>query len=119
MVQKMTKMLKLAVCIIFLNGCYYDAENELYPAANCSVIGSYSSEVLPLINSKCISCHSNTSPSGGIDLSTYDKVKNQSALILQTIKHTGNSNMPKGEPQLPKCDIQKFSKWIEIGMPNN
>ena len=118
-----TKYFILIIIICFIGqGCYYDAENYLYPNTNgcVGIKGSYATEVQPLMTLQCKGCHSGAAAGGGVNLETYDQVKLYSTKILSTINHTpGSSFMPKGEPQLSPCDIKKVQTWVDIGMPNN
>lgn len=116
------KIIKLAIAIVILavQGCYYDAENYLYPESVCNSKGYFAAEVQPLINTKCKSCHTASSAGGGIILETYDQIKTNSAKVLSTMNHAANvSAMPKGEPIMPACEIKKVQLWIDGGMLNN
>lgn len=107
---------------MLLYSCYYDAENLMYSdGSNCdSIKGIYSTEVKPLIDKKCISCHNTSNQSGNVNLDTYTGVKNNSGKIFGSISHTGgNSPMPKGEPKMSDCEIKKVQLWISNGSPNN
>ena len=122
MARSMIKYL-LIILVLVVQGCYYDAENDLYPFSNTncdSVKGTYSTEVLPLMETKCKSCHTGASAGGGILIENYDQTKANAAKILTSINHsTGVSAMPKGEPIMPICEIKKIQKWVDNGTPNN
>lgn len=88
---------------------------------------TFSGDVWPVINSNCKSCHSGTSPSGGIRLEDYDDVKAQGGIsagqpgsLYGAISHnSGNTNMPQNASKLSACTIKKIKAWIDGGMPNN
>lgn len=109
-----------------LSGCYYDKEELLYPGS-CTTPAAplFSVDVLPLLNSRCNSCHSTSSSSssgGGIILDDYTEVKKQadSGKLLGAIQHaSGYSAMPKNSGKIPACEIQKIQNWIASGTLNN
>jgi hypothetical protein len=108
-----------------VSACYYDVEEELYgPPTQCdtSFTPSYSSHVAPLVESKCLVCHSAASQLGGINLEGYAAVSNyiSNGRLLGSIAHSpGFSPMPKGLPKLDACDILTVERWIQGGALNN
>ncbi len=110
--------------MIFLSSCYYDNVEELYPqpiACDTTNI-TFSSDVLPILDASCISCHSGGAPAGNVNLETYiDIVASvNSGGLMGTIKHeSGWSTMPKNGAKLDDCTIAKLDIWIADGMPNN
>jgi mono/diheme cytochrome c family protein len=103
------------------SGCYYDAENELYGTNSCdSTTGTYSTEVKPLMDNFCVSCHSTAVKNGGIALDSHAEVSANATKVLATLDHqAGVSQMPKGSPKLDECEIKKVRIWIEKGKQNN
>ncbi len=123
-------MKALLICIIvvlaFFSGCYYDSRENLYPTLNqtCTdtVNVTYSSKIVPILSSYCTSCHSGSSPSGNVQLSTYAGVKAvvDNGKLLGSIKQNGTASpMPQSGGKLDDCKITAFSKWINAGAPNN
>ena len=114
-------------CLAFLAGCYYDTRENLYPSldnsCNDTIDVTYSSKIVPILNSYCISCHSGSNPSGNINLTSYASVKAQvdnNNKLLSSIKQDGKASaMPKGGGKLDDCMIATFTKWINAGAPNN
>ncbi len=83
---------------------------------------NYSSTIRPLLGTHCTGCHSGPAPSGNIDLSVYDGVRNValSGRLLGAITHTpGFQPMPQGGNKLGDCQIQQIRSWIDAGAPNN
>ncbi|MCB9265568.1 MAG: hypothetical protein H6558_11120 [Lewinellaceae bacterium] len=123
--------MKIKRCIFFsitffalgITGCYYDVEEELYPAVECDTQGvSYSGTVQPLLSGNCYVCHSAAVNTAGITLEGYNnlKVYVDNGRFLGAIQHQpGFSPMPQGAAQLPECDILKIEQWITDGAPNN
>ena len=117
----------LFICLILFSNCYKDKFRELHPniASNgntCDTVSaiSYSNQIVPIINSNCINCHSAgaTPP----DLSAYAGVQAsaQTSLYSSVIWDGSVSQMPKNSSsKLSICDLTKLRKWIEAGSPNN
>ena len=110
--------------------CYYDNEQDLYgnvkTTCDTTTAVKYSALVSPLIASNCATsgCHNAASASAGVNLSSYDAIKNYIAsskiVFIGSIKQTsGYSKMPKGGSKFADCDIQKIESWINANMPNN
>lgn len=84
----------------------------------------YSTVIQPLLNTKCVGCHSGSSASAGISLVNYDEVvtlvNNQK--LWGTINHSlGYKPMPypAGGAKLPQCELDQIRIWIQAGAPNN
>jgi len=78
---------------------------------------TYEADVRPIINGNCVSCHGNTSPSGGRSLTTYSQVSAASAKISDRINRNPGDGllMPNGGPKLSATDLETFSKWVTQG----
>mgnify|MGYP000847479915 FL=1 len=120
------KIIPLAFLLIFVNSCYYDNEEYLYPGlpgSECDTTGvTWSGTVAPLMASNCNACHSPASPSGNVVTSTYDGLKTavNSGKFWKAINHeAGASPMPQGGNKLPACDLKKIKAWIDAGAPQN
>jgi hypothetical protein len=113
----------LALFLMMTVSCYYDSEEALYPSltGNCDTINvTYTSTITPSMNNYCISCHSGSIPSGGINLTTYQGVQAVAA-NGQLVKAVTGNGVPKMPPSgtLPSCRITQIEIWINNGMPNN
>ena len=70
---------------------------------------AFAANVKPLIDASCLSCHSASSASGGVNLSTYNNiiVYVNNGKLLSSIKHDGNASpMPKNSPKWADCKIK-------------
>ena len=120
----------IILAFLIMQGCYYDNEECLYPddGEPCDTTGvTYAGTVLPLLQERCISCHSGAQPSGNISLDSYESVR-EAALkpagepgsLYGAINWApNNSNMPQGQAKLPECTILRVKTWIDAGAPNN
>lgn len=119
-----TKLLVM-LSVFLLASCYYDREIKLYPdTANCTTPANpaFNTDVLPLLNSRCNSCHGGTSPSAGIKLDSYTEVLKyvkSGSLMGSVNQSSGYSPMPKGFGKMSACDISKIQNWISSGALNN
>ena len=99
------------------------AKNNSCQSSVCDTASvGYSSSIKPMITSRCLGCHSSTSPGGGYDLSTYAGVKARmdDGKFWASVNHvTGFSPMPKNSSKLSDCELAKIKKWKEEGAPNN
>lgn len=82
---------------------------------NCPTVISYKSDIKPMMDTYCISCHSqgNQSP----DLTTYQSVSGASSNCLSRMNDKSNPMPPDGN--LQDSLIQKFACWISQGAKNN
>ncbi|MFM8591889.1 MAG: c-type cytochrome domain-containing protein [Sphingomonadales bacterium] len=83
---------------------------------------TYSGAVKPMLDTKCVGCHSATSPGGTINLSTYALVRTVAlnGKLYGSIAHqAGYSPMPKNSAKLSDCEITQVQRWIAAGSLNN
>lgn len=91
---------------------------------------SFSQEIIPLFNQKCVFCHG---ASGGWQSGSYDEVMNSginapvvipgdadSSLLVQKLRGTQaeGAPMPPGTP-LSETEIDLVVRWVEAGAPDN
>lgn len=109
--------------VMAFSGCYYDVEDQLYPAIPCDTASvTYSQTVMPLLKNYCYSCHSSAIADGNVILDNYPSVATYAydGRLLGTLSHkSGYIAMPQNQPKLSDCDISKISAWINQGMQNN
>lgn len=113
----------LLASLLTLSACYYDVEEEIYGTTECNLEDiTYNATVLPIIEDNCYRCHDAANNFAGITLEGYDRLKIlvDNGDLLGVIKHeAGFSPMPKNEPQLLECEIEKIEAWVAAGAPNN
>lgn len=124
--KKITELILLIGPLVMLTGCYYDVEEELYPAASAADCdtsnATYSLKVLPVIQSNCYSCHSGLAPLGIISLEGYANLKTYAddGRLMGVITHAaGFPAMPQGGTKLNDCTISVIQTWIDNGALNN
>lgn len=124
--KKIIYLLLISGFALFLNACYYDKAELLYPTTGvlCDTTGviSYTQKVVPILQSQCYGCHSTTGGSGGINMGNY---ANDKAIALNGKLYgsmsmvSGFSPMPKGGNKMSSCDLAFIKKWINSGCLNN
>ena len=92
----------------------HGAKNEIC-ASKCDTTGNitYAGHIQSVIQTYCLSCHSGTTPSGSLKLTTYTEVSNatKTGKLLNAIRRLqGVSAMPPSAA-LSTCDIRKFEIW--------
>lgn len=81
---------------------------------------TYTTDIKAIVDANCAvsGCHNSTTKANGMDLSTYEKVKNESSKnrFLGAIQHlSGFKAMPKDRAKLSEANIQKISCWVQNG----
>ncbi len=113
----------LVIMTLTASSCYYDVEEELYPAGNCDTMNvSFAADVMPLFNQQCNICHATGVELGNVNLDSYTAVLpyvNNGKLVGSISHKNGFSAMPQGQPKLSSCTIDKITAWIAAGAPNN
>lgn len=83
---------------------------------------TYTTDVKAIFDKNCASagCHSSSSKSAGINLSTYEgsKAANSSSVIGSINHKSGYNSMPEGASKLSDSDIQTITCWYNSGTPN-
>ena len=99
------------------------AKNTVSCGTSCdSLQFKYGANISPLMSTYCLGCHSGSAPSGGINLSAYNGVRNVaiSGRLVGAVSHApGYSPMPKNAGKLSTCQIAQIRKWVTSGAPNN
>lgn len=119
------KPLLPAMLLVITTACTSYNEEELYGKNKmpCTIENvSYLTDVKPILQRECSSCHTTGFASGEVALDTYSGVKAHvdKGRLFGAITHApGFSPMPKGGNKLPDCDIAKIKKWIDTGASDN
>lgn len=127
------KKLFISGLIISFLGCddtitVQDLDNREIPDSNVS----YSKDIAPIFELKCVSCHGSGTLEGGIDLSTWSGIvdprivipgeADTSPLVWSIEWRPGSLRMPpEDSPFLPLTtkQIQGVKTWIDEGAENN
>lgn len=77
---------------------------------------TYTTDILPLVQSKCQPCHGKGSNKG--DFLSYESAKRYAAEMLDRVMIApgGRGFMPKNHDKLADTEIALIKKWIEGGL---
>lgn len=106
-----------------MGSCYYDNKEDLYQyyELSCDTTAiSYQTDILPIIQSQCVSCHTSANPDGGVALETFADVQFYGAngSLHGSVIGDGYAIMPPSGVMVT-CNIDKIEAWVRAGMPNN
>lgn len=124
-----------ALFAIFFTSCLNNVE-DLTGTVQTNV--SYSSDIQPIFNARCTSCHGGNISNGNLDLSSYQALMNSNGVnygssiivegdasssgLIDSIEpdpESGISRMPQGGPFLSGNQIELIRAWINEGTQNN
>ena len=127
----MKKLMLVAVLLLILGSCYNDKYDKLYPrpATTCDTTTiKYSADIAPIITANCAisGCHNTAgnAVTGGLDYTIFTVLQgnalNGSVVSdINGLPTRGHNAMPLNLPKLPACDINKITRWVNEGAPNN
>jgi hypothetical protein len=119
--MKKALLLMSAIVIFIISGCYYHKEDALYGSTCDTTHVTYAATITSLLNNYgCLGCHVGVNASGGINLETYNGLKNvvDNGRFYGAITHSaGFKPMPDGAAKMNPCDINKVKAWIDAGTP--
>jgi hypothetical protein len=77
----------------------------------------YTNDVENIMFNYCTSCHAGTAPASGLDLTTYQNVKNAATQgnLVQRINDPNNPMPASG--LIAEADRQKIDDWVQAGCP--
>ena len=96
----------------------FDAERQKF----CDMDTVKFTDIQPIINTNCISCHNATDLAGGIALETHADISLYAidGILITAINHNaGASAMPKDADKLHACYIKAIETWTAQGALNN
>ncbi len=102
-------------------------ENTLASATGATV--SFTDNILPLFESRCMNCHGQEKLEEGLSLRTYTDMmvgsKNGTVVVPGDASNSllaqlvSNQKMPKRGPKLTPPQVQLIIDWINQGAPDN
>ncbi len=99
----------------------YGALNETCGEV-CDTINpvTYSKTIWPVIQTTCLGCHSGTTPSGNVLLTSYSNVAvvASNGLLIKSLHGSGVTKMPPAG-YFSTCRIREFEIWVNNGYLNN
>ncbi|HQX53752.1 MAG TPA: hypothetical protein PLR25_27810, partial [Planctomycetaceae bacterium] len=90
-------------------------------------VAAFESEVIEILESNCLKCHSGAEPKGGLDLTSRDAIlkggesgsavdlaKPSESLMLHAINYDGSEMPPTG--QMSPKQIASLTNWVKNGL---
>jgi uncharacterized membrane protein len=79
----------------------------------------YDPDIKNIMFNYCLSCHSGSSAISGLDLSSYQKVKDavENKQLVHFINNANNPMPPSG--LMPASERQKIENWVQNGFLEN
>lgn len=120
-ILRFSKMVLILISILIATSqCKHDPEITGTPDPPdpeiCDTLNvTYNGNVIPVLQSNCIGCHSGPTPEGNLDFNNYDHVAFVAAngALMGSLNHeAGFVPMPKGGNKLDDCSIQQIEIWI-------
>lgn len=106
---------------LFLQNCANVSEDDLIDDTPLPELVTYENTVKAIINTNCISCHSNPPVNGApMSLTTFEDVKNaieNRGLIERISSEDLDFVMPFGGPRLPQNLIDAIIEWQDNEFP--
>ena len=118
--KKVFLILSVSVLLFGFEACYYDNEVDLYPKVpgsdttnSCDTTGlTYTSDLLPLFNDKCNSCHNSITPILTDYSQTQSYVASTGTKLYDYVKNGDHNSIV-----LTDCEKSKLKAWINAGVP--
>lgn len=76
---------------------------------------TYPGTVFPILQAKCMECHSGPTPQGNLDFNNYSQVAYlaQTGVLMGALRHqAGYEPMPKDGNMLDDCTLAKINIWV-------
>lgn len=105
--------------------CSKKNEDELGGNNNNTCVStnmSFTTNIKPILQNFCFSCHGNGLSQNAVNFDTYAGVKAvaDNGKLVGTISHaSGFVAMPQSGPKLSECNIDKIKSWVTSGALNN
>jgi len=128
----MKNIIKLLLIIgigVLLSSCYYDKYPIVDPNPTTEV--SFATDIQPIFNSDCISCHNGTIDPDLREGNSYDALmslpagsivsgNSEGSELMEMLNHdpAADNTMPPGSP-ISKAKRILFANWIDQGAKNN
>ena len=82
--------------------------SKSFSSSDCTSTISYKTDIQPIMNSYCTSCHQPSNAKGGYALSTYSGVTSNTNKVLASMLHnSGSEPMPDNGDQLSDDLLKK------------
>jgi mono/diheme cytochrome c family protein len=110
----------LVIATISQTACYYDNEQTLYGGNTCDTTAvSYSTDIRPILDANCISCHAPGGEQETSPLVTYEDMKKYTSDRNVVDRTNGSSSLMPPSGKMSSCNVALIEAWVNDGAPNN
>ena len=118
--MKRVSLFKVLVLAIGIASCSNSSPADLVDATPLPAVVSYATNVKPIMDANCVSCHGAVPNFGAPNsLNTYQTVRQsiENGDLIQRINRQPSDFMlmPQGGPKLPQNKIDIIQRWIDQG----
>ncbi|MDP5078595.1 MAG: hypothetical protein NWQ19_10885 [Nonlabens sp.] len=110
------------ITVLFLTSCTSTSPDDLTEELAAGTVVKYDTQVAPIIQSQCLSCHNGPNANGGLRLENFTQVRNsaQSGSLIDRITRDASDPlvMPLGG-RLPQATINIILQWQADGFLEN
>jgi Planctomycete cytochrome C/WD domain, G-beta repeat len=123
------QLIRIALCVSLCDLCAFVVPSF---GADPKAKLTYDQHVLPILTANCIGCHKGESAKGGLDLSTYTKLKEggasgevvkpgdpEGSRLYRLTAHKEQPYMPPKMPIIAKEQLDTLASWIQQGALEN
>jgi WD40 repeat protein len=123
------QLITIGLCVSLCDLCVFVVTSS---AADPKAKLTYDQHVLPILTTHCIGCHKGENGKGGLDLSTYAKLKEggasgevikpgdpENSRLYRLTSHKEQPFMPPKMPQMAKEQLDTLAAWIQQGALEN
>lgn len=114
----MKNLVLIFIAFIILTACKKDKAPVTVVDSSCTQSISFANQILPMIQTYCISCH-DYGNSTGYTLVDHSSVSTNASAVYNSLLGANVELMPQGGPALNDSLIKQFSCWINQGKQNN
>jgi hypothetical protein len=115
------KNISIVLFLFLITACSKsNGTSKSFSSNDCTSTISYKTDIQPIMNSYCTSCHQPGNAKGGYELTTYSGVTSNTNKVLASMLHnSGSEPMPDNGDQLSDDLLKKMYCWVNQGAKNN
>jgi len=101
---------------LLYSSCTFEKSDAL--PVGCASTMFFQTDIKPIIDSKCVSCHTTGASQGDFTIFSVLKTKVDNGTFKNRV-FTLKDMAPSGNPQLTEEELGKIKCWMEQGAPDN
>lgn len=101
---------------LLFSSCTFEKSEAL--TVGCDATMSYATDIKPIIDAKCVTCHTTGASQGDFQTYAVVKVKVDNGTFNNRV-FVAKDMPPGGNPQLTADELQKIKCWMDQGAQDN